>query len=70
MVRQLRRGSGLGAARLADRSRADEVVLSHAVVQSEEGCRLAESLGTRGAVMKQLRGLPDTFELHALRLTV
>ncbi len=56
------------AARLADLSGGDEVIVSHAIVQDEAACRLAGELGALEAMSAQLRGLPDTFELHRLRL--
>jgi class 3 adenylate cyclase len=56
------------AARLADLSVGDEVIVSHAVVQDEAACRLADDLGALEPMSAQLRGLPDTFELHRLRL--
>ena len=54
------------AARLSALAQGDDVVLSHAILDNEEACAVAESIGEVVPLAVKLRGLPEDFELHRL----
>ena len=58
------------AARLSALSEGRDIVLSHAVLDNEDACALAEEQGNVLPLATRLRGLPEDFELHRLILPV